>query len=196
MSSTLEKAPIDSGEVAAFRRPASPCFVLLDSNYRIVGAESRLDAVLAEADLVERPPHRLPAAIEKVVEELITAAAEDGEAFAEAALPAQRLLVRSGILAGSAGNHVAVTLEKLPTRNSLNGVAERFSLSPRELQVLTLIMNGLAKKEIAARLIIAESTVGEYFKHLYAKIGVRHRSALFARIFNWSQHFDWGQSIY
>ncbi len=78
-------------------------------------------------------------------------------------------------------------LEKLGTREPLNGAAERFGLSPRELQVLTLIMNGLAKREIAARLIIAESTVGEYFKHLYAKIGVRHRSALFARVFEWNQ---------
>ncbi len=33
----------------------------------------------------------------------------------------------------------------------------------------------------------AESTVGEYFEHLYAEVGVRHRSALFARVFAWSQ---------
>ncbi len=187
LSSTLEQTRFDLGEVAAFRLRESPCFVLLDSNYQIVGAESRLDAVLRQAELVEWPPHRLPAVIERIVKELITAAAEDGEAFAEAAVPAHRLLVRSGILVGTSGNYVAVTLEKLRTREPLNGAAERFRLSPRELQVLTLIMSGLAKKEIAARLIIAESTVGEYFKHLYAKIGVRHRSALFARIFDWTQ---------
>lgn len=186
MSSALVQAPFEIGE-ATFRLRASPCFVLLDSKYQIVGAESRLDAILREAGLVEWPPCRLPTVIERVVKELITAAAQDGEAFAEAAVPAQRLLVRSGILFGSSDNYVAVTLEKLRTRASLNGAAERFSLSPRELQVLTLIMNGLAKKEIAARLLIAESTVGEHFKHLYAKIGVRHRSALFARIFDLSQ---------
>ena len=121
--------------------------MLLDSNYQIVGAESRLDAVLRQAELVEWPPHRLPALIERIVKELITAAAEDGEAFAEAAVPAHRLLVRSGILVGTSGNYVAVTLEKLRTREPLSGAAERFRLSPRELQVLTLIMSGFSKKK-------------------------------------------------
>jgi DNA-binding CsgD family transcriptional regulator len=187
VATALGQTPFDAGEIPALRRRASPCFVLLDVDYQIIGAESRLDAVLRDVELVERPPCRLPAAIERTVRELIAAAAEDGEAFAEAVVPAHRLLVRSGILLGSSSDYVAVTLEKLPTREPLSGAAERFRLSHRELQVLTLIMNGLAKREIAARLIIAESTVGEYFKHLYAKIGVRHRSALFARIFDWNQ---------
>jgi DNA-binding CsgD family transcriptional regulator len=187
VSSTLGHTTLDVEQFAAFPRRSSPCFVLLDSTYQIVGAESRLEAILREAELVERPPSRLPAVIERVAKELITTAGENGEAFAEAALPAQRLLVRSGILVGSSGNYVAVTLEKLGTSEPLNGAAQRFNLSPREFQVLALIMKGLAKREIAARLIIAESTVGEYCKHLYAKIGVRHRSALFARIFDWSQ---------
>jgi DNA-binding CsgD family transcriptional regulator len=125
--------------------------------------------------------------IERVVHETITAAAKDGKAFAEAEIREHRLLVRSGILVGASSHFVAVTLEKLLAREPLDVAAERFRLSPRELQVLRLIMSGLAKREIAARLIIAESTVGEYFKHLYAKIGVRHRSALFARVFDWSQ---------
>ena len=75
--------------------------------------------LLREAGLFEWPPFRLPAAIERVVRELIAAAADDGEAFAEAAVPEQRLLVRSGILVGPSGNRVAVTLERLRARDPL-----------------------------------------------------------------------------
>lgn len=183
----MQNTAFNIGELSVSPVRIAPCFVLLDSNYQIVAAEARLDALLREAGLFEWPPCRLPAVIERVVGELLAAAVDDGEAFAEAAVPEQRLLVRSGVLVGPSGNYVAVTLERLRARDPLYGAAERFSLSPRELQVLALVMNGLAKREIAARLFIAESTVGEYFKHLYAKVGVRHRSALFARIFDWPQ---------
>lgn len=183
----MQNTAVQFGERSVSPVRIAPCFVLLDSNYQIVGAEARLDALLNEAGFFEWSPCGLPAAIERVVRALIGAAADGGEAFAEAAVPGQRLLVRSGILVGPSGNYVAVTLERLRARDPLNGAAERFSSTPRELQVLALIMDGLAKREIAARLFIAESTVGEYFKHLYAKVGVQHRSALFARIFDWPQ---------
>lgn len=126
LSSTLGQTRFDLGEVAAFRLRAFPCFVLLDSSYQIVGAEPRLDAVLKEAGLVERPPYRLPAVIERIVKELVTAAPEDSDAFAEAAVPTLRLLVRSGILLRPSGNYVAVTLGKLRTREPLSGAADRF----------------------------------------------------------------------
>jgi DNA-binding CsgD family transcriptional regulator len=187
VSSTLDRAPSSIGEIAPSRLRTAPCFVLLDLNYQIVGAEPRLDGVLREAEFFERPPYRLPAAIEWVVRELVAAAAHRGEAFAEAAFPAYQLFVRSGILVGPSGNYVAVMLETLASHDPLNGAATRFSLSPRERQVLMLVMNGLGKREIAARLTIAESTVGEYFKHLYVKVGVRNRSAMFARIFDWPE---------
>jgi DNA-binding NarL/FixJ family response regulator len=187
VSSALESSPFNIGDVSASPIRTVPCFVLLDSSYKIVGAEARLDALLRGAGLFERPPQRLPEVIEHAARRLIAAALDDGVAFLEASLSAQRLLVRAGRLVGPSGNYLAVTLERLRTRELLNGVAERFRLSPRELQVLTLVMSGLAKREIATHLMIAESTVGEYFKHLYAKIGVRSRSALFARVLDWPQ---------
>jgi DNA-binding NarL/FixJ family response regulator len=50
-------------------------------------------------------------------------------------------------------------------------------LSPRELQILRELVNGLSNKEIARRLAIAESTVKTHKERLYEKLGASSRSA-------------------
>jgi DNA-binding NarL/FixJ family response regulator len=55
-----------------------------------------------------------------------------------------------------------------------NGV----SLQQREADVLRLLVQGLANKEIAARMEISESTVKNTLQQLFTKTGVRTRSQL------------------
>ena len=55
---------------------------------------------------------------------------------------------------------------------------ERVSLSSRELEVLRLLVQGLANKEIAAKLEISESAVKNTLQQLFTKSGVRTRSQL------------------
>jgi PAS domain S-box-containing protein len=52
------------------------------------------------------------------------------------------------------------------------------SLNSRETEVLRLLVQGLANKEIAARMEISESTVKNTIQQLFAKTGVRTRSQL------------------
>jgi PAS domain S-box-containing protein len=52
------------------------------------------------------------------------------------------------------------------------------SLSTRETDVLRLLVQGLANKEIAAQMEISESTVKNTIQQLFAKTGVRTRSQL------------------
>jgi PAS domain S-box-containing protein len=52
------------------------------------------------------------------------------------------------------------------------------ALSGRETDVLRLLVQGLANKEIAARMEISESTVKNTIQQLFAKTGVRTRSQL------------------
>ena len=54
-------------------------------------------------------------------------------------------------------------------------------LSPRELDVLRCIDEGLSNREIAARFIVAPSTVKWYINTLYAKLGVASRTQALAR---------------
>src|ERR1019366_8153701 len=55
---------------------------------------------------------------------------------------------------------------------------ERAALNGRETEVLRLLVQGLANKEIAARMEISESTVKNTIQQLFAKTGVRTRSQL------------------
>jgi len=52
----------------------------------------------------------------------------------------------------------------------------RMSLSPRELEVLQLIAEGLRNKEIGAKLDIAEDTVKIHIKHIFGKLEVIDRT--------------------
>lgn len=55
------------------------------------------------------------------------------------------------------------------------------SLSPRQIQILTLLSDGYSNKEIANRLELAEGTIKSYRKVLYQKLDVSRRSQAVAR---------------
>jgi two-component system nitrate/nitrite response regulator NarL len=66
-------------------------------------------------------------------------------------------------------------LEKTEAYNANQGHSR---LTEREKQVLSLVFEGLANKQIAAQLNISETTVKACLQHLFAKTGVRTRSQL------------------
>ena len=49
-------------------------------------------------------------------------------------------------------------------------------LTPREMQILQLVLAGQTNKEIAAELFVSEKTVEFHLKNIYTKVGVRKRS--------------------
>ena len=53
-------------------------------------------------------------------------------------------------------------------------------LSPREKEVLDLLLEGKQRNEIAAMLYISENTVKKQISSIYAKLGVASRNELFA----------------
>lgn len=55
-------------------------------------------------------------------------------------------------------------------------------LTARELQIAVLIAQGFDKKAVGRRLGISQFTVGTHLARIYAKLGVKRRTTLAARI--------------
>ena len=58
--------------------------------------------------------------------------------------------------------------------------AGRPTLSPRESEILGLLAEGLANRQISKRLFISEATVKTHLVHIYDKLGVDSRTAAIA----------------
>ncbi len=109
--STPEQAKNSAEHHAAvLRKRGAPCLVVLDIDYRIINAEPRLDVVLREAGLPERPLDRLPPAIESVVRTLTASAFNGGEPAGDAAVPVPGIMVRTSVLTGPTGLCIAASL--------------------------------------------------------------------------------------
>ena len=50
------------------------------------------------------------------------------------------------------------------------------SLTPREVEVLALIGEGLSNREIGERLVLSQATVKTHVNRIFAKIGVQSRA--------------------
>lgn len=59
---------------------------------------------------------------------------------------------------------------------SLAERAYQSDLSPRELEVVQLVVNGLSNKQIADRLGLTEATVKTHLTHIFEKLGVEDRT--------------------
>jgi DNA-binding CsgD family transcriptional regulator len=58
-----------------------------------------------------------------------------------------------------------------------------YGLSPREEEVVKLVIGGLSTKQISDRLFIAEHTVQRHLSNIFEKVGVRSRRALVKELF-------------
>jgi DNA-binding CsgD family transcriptional regulator len=122
------------------------------------------------------------------VESLLAQAREHVE---RAVSNGEPLIVRSGEstllrimpLRGAQSGTFAIVIEQLRTRGSLSAAVTRFGLTPREGDVLRLIVANHRTRDIAERLHIAESTVSDHVKSLYRKIGCKRRTELLTKLF-------------
>ena len=76
--------------------------------------------------------------------------------------------------------HIMVLVEKVTEQHSLNlkKAKSRYGLSDREVEVVTLVAEGLANKEIAAKLFVSEHTVKDHLKNIMRKMNAASRSEI------------------
>jgi DNA-binding CsgD family transcriptional regulator len=88
-------------------------------------------------------------------------------------------------MTGPSGLFIGVRIDRFRPPNSLTGPASRFHISPREVQVLALLLDGRRLDEIAKQLFITSSTVQDHIKSMLDKTDSRNRNELIARVLGW-----------
>ena len=69
-----------------------------------------------------------------------------------------------------------------PAASASASLADSYNLTPRELEVLELIGDGLNNAEIAGRLFVGVATVKTHINAIFAKLGVRDRAQAIALV--------------
>jgi DNA-binding CsgD family transcriptional regulator len=158
-------------------------FYVLDRELNVVFSwiSGHQHAVAAIAHL-----ERLPAAIEDAVRDLTASWIVDGGPPKDGVSHAVPFLeVRTQPLSGPAGVCVGVRIARRKPRNSLATAVARFEISPREEQVLRLLLEGRQIEEIGRQLHISISTVQDHVKSMVERTGSRSRTEMIARVLGW-----------
>jgi DNA-binding CsgD family transcriptional regulator len=172
---------------------ASPWVIIIDRDFRTVLTSQGTHHDKIGQEFLDPKARRLRPAIEKVVRDLVASPSDatQGRSNRFAVVPPNYIL-RVIALDGDTQRFMAVMIEQVRHSDSLTRAAKGYSLSPRETEVLSLILDGASAPEIASTLCLAESTVQGYFKHLLSKTNSRNRPSMVAKILGWDGR--WGAS--
>jgi DNA-binding CsgD family transcriptional regulator len=161
-------------------------FYLLDTDLRIISAPMTGDnRRSATKELGPRMPQRLPVILEETVRQLTRTWSTDGENKPGVAYLSPFLVLHAQPMSGAAGLSIGVRIDRALPTNSLTKSATRFNISPREVQVLELLLDGNHLDQVAMHLHITSSTVQDHIKSMLDRTGSRNRSELIARVLGW-----------
>ncbi|WP_027625719.1 helix-turn-helix domain-containing protein [Clostridium lundense] len=77
-----------------------------------------------------------------------------------------------------------VYIDKIP--NSYEMFSQKYSLTKRELEITTLILEGYTNKEISNKLFISPHTVKTHIENIFKKVNVNNRISLISKTTNFS----------
>jgi DNA-binding CsgD family transcriptional regulator len=186
LASSRQHPVSDPPEPERLPPAAEGAFYVLDADLQIVLAWSSEDERhVALTEVHTRIGEHLPVVLEQTVRELTAAWSGDAVKQPGVAHPVPFLVVRTHPMSGPAGLFVGVRVDRYRPPNSLTTAAARFHITPRELQVLALLLDGQHLDAIAKQLFITSSTVQDHIKSMLDKTESRNRSELIARVLGW-----------
>lgn len=148
----------------------------------VLGTDGTVDSATPEATRWLRELRDHEAELPLTVLALASGAAEaGGRAVRSRARAASGTWVT--LTAWALGDRVAVSLESSAPHDLTALALEAYSLSPRERQVVELVLLGHSTAEIGARLHLSPYTVQDHLKTVFDKTGVRSRRELAADLF-------------
>jgi DNA-binding CsgD family transcriptional regulator len=128
---------------------------------------------------------RLRGNVATVTKALVDECLESGDRHSRVAFLDAHRFVRVTRLDGLDGTCFAVNVEYFRGGDSLSRAARKYRLTPREIDVLSMILDGANATEIADTLKIAETTVQGYYKRLLSKTQARNRASMVANVLDW-----------
>jgi DNA-binding CsgD family transcriptional regulator len=91
------------------------------------------------------------------------------------------LFAALGIWLGLKLTKTRIVVKEVPVRGDLpfrvnTANVARLGLTPREIEILQLIAEGLSNREIAARLFVSENTVKTHSANVFSKLSAKRRT--------------------
>ncbi|TDQ50995.1 regulatory LuxR family protein [Actinomycetospora succinea] len=180
---------VGAADLAVLGDGSGPAVIVVGADDEVVsanvGAQERVTD-LGGGPLGDAP---LPQVVCAIVGAARRRAADPG-----APMPRARLRSRSGRwvvahaspMVGRGGTvaDVVVTLEDARPPEVIPLVVASYGLTDRERDVVGLVLAGVDTADVAARLHLSAYTVQDHLKKIFAKVGVRSRRELIARIYN------------
>jgi DNA-binding CsgD family transcriptional regulator len=97
-------------------------------------------------------------------------------------LPAYDVCVRACAVDGQNDSSLMLLIERASREDVVRSALANYPLTPREAEVASLVLRGYSNRRIADQLVLTEYTVEDHLKRIFAKVGVRSRSALSSKI--------------
>jgi DNA-binding CsgD family transcriptional regulator len=92
------------------------------------------------------------------------------------------VLQASPLISGDDQDQVAVTIEPASGDQLISLLLVAYGLTAREREICQEVIAGRSTSDIAARLFISANTVQDHLKSMFAKVGVRSRGEMVARL--------------
>jgi DNA-binding NarL/FixJ family response regulator len=170
-----------SAGVEILRRRSDPALFIVDESLRVLfyredPQERRRDVRIRSED------PQLPVAVRRALEELIRRRSAESVSDTMMSAAANSSVVVRAIWLNGASPLIAVIVERLQSRNYIRSAAAAHNLSPRECEVLQLVVQGAKNSEIAERLFIARSTAIFHVRRLLCKTNSRNRTELLSKV--------------
>lgn len=160
------------------RRRRAPEFCIVDRALRPLYAangDPALDRILARIRDAEDAVGCLVSSLDEHTDEVVALLGTD-------------VIVRVVALRGTIAEHFAVFFETYEERNALAGAASWFALTPREYDVLQLVVQGKSFGAIARHLSIAETTVQAHTRNIGYKMECSGRAEIVATALRLRSH--------
>jgi DNA-binding CsgD family transcriptional regulator len=189
-SELMRRLSTFEGEQSAQERTAervAPAQFVLTREYAIeskwIPSDDPTDVL---QNILELAEDTLPPVVESAVRTVTASWTNDPATWEPGTIvPLPFMVVRVAPLSGKAGPKIGVLVERYRSRNPLRHAADKFAMSSRELEVLSLVLKGFGTPQIATALDIAESTAHDHIKRMMLKTRARNRVELAAKTLGW-----------